>query len=129
MAGHGQKLTRKRELVISALLLKPTIASAAKAAGVGESTVLRWLQREDFQNRYREARREAVGQAVARLSQVCGEAVETLREILKNPEAPASSRVSASKTVLDIALKSVELEEISRRIEALEQAVIGKEGG
>ena len=71
--------------------------------------------------------RYAVGQAVARLSQVCGEAVETLREILKNPEAPASSRVSAAKTVLDIALKSVELEEINRRIEALEQAVIGKE--
>jgi len=120
--GHGEKLSRKQEQAIAALLSEPTIAAAAEKVGVGEVTLWRWLQREDFQADYQQARREAVAQAIAALQRASSEAVQALREIMVDSGAPASSRVSAAKTVLELALKGVELEDIERRVTALEEA-------
>ena len=122
MIGHGEKLSRKQEQAIAALLSEPTIAAAAEKVGVGEVTLWRWLQREDFQADYQQARREAVAQAIAALQRASSEAVQALREIMVDSGAPASSRVSAAKTVLELALKGVELEDIERRVTALEEA-------
>jgi len=44
MNGHGEKLTRKQDAAIGALLSKPTITGAAGAVGVGEATLRRWLK-------------------------------------------------------------------------------------
>lgn len=127
MKGHGEKLSRKEELAIAALLSAPTLAEAAHTAGISEPTLWRWLQREEFQTAYRAARREAVSQAVAHLQHVCGEAVETLRGVMTNDEAPASARVSAAKTVLELSLKATELEDLAARVAALEAML--KQGG
>ena len=127
MKGHGEKLSRKQEQAIIALLQMPTIGEAAKAAGIGESTLGRWLQNDEFQERYREAKRQAVAQAVTRLQQVCSEATEALRGVLNDTEAPASSRVSAAKTVLEMAIKGVELEDLAGRVDKLEK--LSKERG
>jgi hypothetical protein len=44
MTGHGQKLSRKKESAIAALISLPTIGDAAKLVGIGEKTLFRWLQ-------------------------------------------------------------------------------------
>jgi hypothetical protein len=121
MKGHGEKLTRKQEQAIAALLLEPTLATAAMRCGVSEITVWRWLKRPEFQAAYREARRAAVNQAVAHLQQVCGEAVETLRAVMRDGEKPSSARVAAARSVLDLALKAIELDDLDVRLTALEQ--------
>jgi len=54
--------------------------------------------------------------------QVDGQAVETLVEITGNIAAPQAARVSAAKTILDFAVKGVELVDLAERVEALEQA-------
>ena len=46
--------------------------------------------------------------------------METLRSVMQDAEAPASARVSAAKTVLETAIKAVELEDLEARIVALE---------
>lgn len=119
------KLNRKQEAAIAALLTASTIAEAAAAVGVHEQTVWRWMQLPDFKEAYRDAKRKAVDQAISRLQQVSGEAVETLRTVMKDSDAPPSSRVSAAKAVIDVALKAVEMDEMAARIEALEEAVGG----
>jgi hypothetical protein len=128
MSGHGQKLSRKQEHVISALLTQGTLAEAASLAGIGEATLRRWLQREDFQAAYRRARREMVSQAVAHLQRVSGEAVETLRTIMHDSDKPASARVTAARVILDMSIKAVELEDLEVRIAALE-ALSAANGG
>src|SRR5215813_95705 len=102
-AGHGEKLNRKQEQAIAALLSYPTIGEAARATGISESTLLRWLQQEEFQTHYRDARREAIGQAIANLQKASSEAVKTLQDVMKDTTAPAPARVSAAKIVLDTA--------------------------
>jgi hypothetical protein len=121
MRGPGEKLTRKQEVAIAALLTAPTIADAAHAANISQPTLWRWLQREAFQATYRQARREAVSQAMAYLQQVAGEAVDTLRAVMQDSQKPASARVSAARAVLELAIRGIELEDLEARLQVLEQ--------
>lgn len=43
MAGHGEKLSRKKELALAALLVSPPLPEAATKVGVHERTLFRWL--------------------------------------------------------------------------------------
>jgi hypothetical protein len=121
MPGHGEKLPRRKEQAISALLLHATLSEAATALAVDESTLRRWL-REDtaFQTAYRDARRAVVQQAITQVQRATGEAVETLRNIMQDAEAPASSRVVAARVVLDMSLHTIEIEDLEQRVAALE---------
>jgi vacuolar-type H+-ATPase subunit I/STV1 len=119
--GHGEKRSRKTEEAIIALLTEPTIKLAAEKVRVSEVTLWRWMQEDDFIEQYRSAKKQAVSQAVSRLQQSCGEAVETLREIMQDIASPAPSRVAAAKTILEMAFKAVEIEELEQRINQLEQ--------
>jgi hypothetical protein len=125
MRGHGEKLSRKQEALISALLLAPTLAAAAQAVGVHEATAWRWLKDPAFQEAYRDARREVVRQAVAQVQQACRIAVTTLTGVMQDGESPASAKVAAARTVLETAIKAVELEDLEARIAALEAAQKG----
>jgi hypothetical protein len=49
-----------------------------------------------------------------------GEAVETLRSVMQDAEAPASARVSAAKAMLETAVKGIEIEDLEVRIATLE---------
>jgi hypothetical protein len=120
MKGHGEKLSRKQEALISALLTTPTLADAAHTAGIGEVTAWRWLKDATFQATYRDARRAVVQHAIAQVQRATGEAVETLRSVMQDAEAPASARVSAARVVLETAVKAVEVEDLEARITAIE---------
>jgi hypothetical protein len=118
MAARGSTLGRKQEEAIAALLTQRNIEEAARAAGIGARTLLRWLKLPEFQNAYREARREVYGQAVARLQQGTSAAATTLLKVMIDPSTPASVRVRAPDSVFNHAAKAIEIEDI----EALEQA-------
>ena len=123
MKGHGEKLSRNQERAIAALLTHPTMSKAAAAAGVGEVTLWRWMQIPEFKEQYRLARREAVSQAVGHLQGACSVAVLALTDISQDVNCPASARVSAAKSILELALKGVELEDLAVRVEELESQV------
>jgi hypothetical protein len=122
MAGHGAKLPRKQEEAIAALLSQRNIEDAARVAGLGTRTLLRWLKLPDFQATYREARRAAFGQCIARLQQASSAAVSTLLKVMVDANAPAASRVRAADCVLDHATKAIEIEDIEARVSELEGA-------
>src|SRR5262245_36357374 len=122
MTGHGAKFGRKKEEAIAALLSQPSIDQAARAANIGAKTLWRWLQIPEFKAEYHRARREAFGQATARLQQASGAAVATLLKIMVDQNAPASSRIRAAECVITHAAKAIEIEEIEARVSELERA-------
>src|SRR5215203_1134602 len=117
---NSEELSPQQEGAITALLSDPGLTGAAKAAGVGKATLWRWMQQPAFRDAYRRARREAVEHARARLQQASGEAVEALRDVMNDEDAPPASRVSAARTVLDMAMQATSEEEILRRLADLE---------
>lgn len=126
MAGKQGKFGRKQEEAVAALLTQRNVEEAARAAGIGTRTLLRWLKIPEFQAAYRQARREAYGQSIARLQQASGAAVSTLLKVMVDSTAPASTRVRAADSVLDHSAKAIELEDIEARLTALERATEGK---
>lgn len=121
MAGHGEKLSRKQEAAIAALLTEPTIEAAARSIGVGERTIRRWMQLDGFRAQYRQARQALVEGAVSELQRASGEAVRVLREVAADPETPASARVAAARALLSEMYRGVEIIELDERIGNLEQ--------
>jgi hypothetical protein len=122
-ADFDGKLTPVQERAIVALLSHATTRTAAKAVGVDEATLWRWLQDKDFHAAYMTARRETVQHALARLQQVSTEAVNTLREVMKDKTAKGSERVSAAKAIIEYSIKAVEIEDLAQRVKELESVM------
>src|SRR4051812_48801441 len=122
MRGHGDKFGRKMEQAIVALLTQRTQEEAARVAGVGSATLLRWQKLPEFQSAYREAKRAAFAQSIARLHQMSSAAVSTLGKIMLDANAPASTRVRAADSILNHTTKAIEIEDIEARVSELERA-------
>lgn len=84
--------------------------------------LIRWLKIPEFQTAYREARRLAYGQAIARLQQGSAAAATTLLKLMVDPNVPASTKARAAEIVLSQAAKNIELEDIEARVAELERA-------
>jgi hypothetical protein len=119
---HGAKFGRKKEEAIVALLSHPTLEQAARAIGINPNTLPRWQKEPEFEKAYREARRAAFSQAVARLQQGSAAAATTLLKVMLDAATPHSTRVRAAESVLTHAAKAIEIEDIEARVAALEQA-------
>lgn len=116
----GKEEQRRQQLVL-ALLQQPSIEKAAKSVGISPVTAWRISKTPEFQDEYRRARREAYGQSMARLQQASGAAVSTLLEVMNNSKNPAAVRVRAAEAVLRHAGDSFGAEELSARVDSLEQ--------
>lgn len=122
MTGHGSKFGRKKEEAIAALLTQRNIEEAARSIGVAPNTLLKWQKLPEFETGYREARKAAYRQAVARLQQGTSAAATTLLKTLIDPDAPPSVKVRAAEAIFNHAAKAIEIEDIDARVSELERA-------
>jgi hypothetical protein len=125
--GHGEKLTRKAEQAIAALLEHPTMAEAARSCGVSERSLWRWLQRDDFQKRYREAQRAVVDSAITKLQAATLRAVETLERNLTCGNFFAEN--AAAQAILTHSFKAIEMRELQEQIDEIKTLLAVRRSG
>ena len=123
MAGSSEKLGRKKEEAIAALLTQRNAEEAARVAKVGIRTLYRWQKDPVFDAAYRAARRAAFGQTVARLQQGSSAAATTLLKVMVDSNTPASTKVRAADSVLNHSTKAIEIEDILARVTELERTL------
>jgi hypothetical protein len=116
------ELTPKQQAAILALLAEPTTAKAAERAGVPERTLYNWLNEPVFMDEYRRCRRESFKQAIGLAQRYVPLAVQTLAKVMHDADAPHSAKVSAATALMKFSRESLELDDLSARIEALEKA-------
>ncbi len=119
-------LPEKQEAALLALLSHKTLKESALAAGISMPTLWRYLRDPVFSLRYREARRELVECAMVRLQNDAEHAACVLRDVADDKQAPASARVTAARTIIELSVKSVELGDLQQRLAALEDYVTKK---
>ena len=102
---------------------------AARTAGVAVRTLIRWMKLPEFQKAYREARRTAFSQSIARLQQGTSAAATTLLKTMIDPATPASVKVRAAEAIFNHAAKAIEIEDIEARVAALEAATTTEDKG
>ena len=120
-------LTAPQKRAIIALLNEQTMVRAAAAAEVGQRTLYRWLKEPSFSRAYREARRDAFGQAIALTQRYAPLAVNTLAQVMMDSDAPSSSKVAAATTILRFGREGIELDDLAARVEALEETAPRRE--
>jgi hypothetical protein len=125
MRGHGQKLGRKRELAVAALLSCSGVEEAAAQCGVSYRTLKTWLDLPEFVEAYRRQRRRVQEAAVNHLVRSVGAAAAKLQQLLDSNNETVALRAAveileqarAGLEQLDVV---AELEELRRRIEGIE---------
>lgn len=88
---------------------------------ISKASFYRLLKRPEFQDILQEQSEKLFNDTAIKAQSVSLEALETLREIMKDKKAPCSSRVAAARTILDHAVYFDERTTILSRIEALEE--------
>lgn len=119
-------LTPKQHRAVVALLEEKSAPAAALKAGCHPRTLTGWMRDPTFQAALAEARREALRGTLARLQVAAGEALEVLRDVLKDPNVFA--RLQAAQTILGQAMKVAQAEELERRLEAVEAQLARRAG-
>lgn len=95
----------EREHTIAVMRMEHTkLADIGARVGLSESRVCRILQQPNVAAFIRATRSEAAAAAKMRAVKAADAAVVTLIEIMRNPKAPFAARVSAAKSILNIAL-------------------------
>ena len=115
-----ETLSAKQEKALVALIAAPTLEAAAEVAKVTPRTLHRWIRGDRlFRNEYKEARRAALDGAIASLQLGATEAVETLREGMKDRNVQA--RIRAASILLDNAFKAHHAFDLEERLKRLEE--------
>lgn len=121
MAEFHAKFERRHEIAIAALLKTTSVSKAAEVAGVGERTLRRWLSMPEFQVEYRRARRELISGAIHTLLHATSTATHVLVTIMQDEKQPATARVSAARTILQLVTRSFNDDDIHERLAEMER--------
>jgi len=113
-------LTGQQCKAIAFLAGGATIEAAAIEVKVNPATIHAWLRKDLFVAEYKAATSLAIEHATNQLKSATGLAVSTLRDVASDINTPASSRVSAARTILELAYRAVEISDIAARLDALE---------
>jgi hypothetical protein len=98
------------------MLSNATVRSAAQAAGVSESTLFRRLRDRGFRKLLKEQRLRVYGHALSRLQMAAEEAVSTLVEVMRREDGSEQARIKAAVSILELAGRGVQPEEVDKRI-------------
>lgn len=117
------ELNIRQDRFLKALLQCASVDQACKEAGINRTTGYKYLKDDSFMDEYRSLRRDAMQQVTAQLQKKSEEAVQVLAEVMNDKEAPHASRVTSAKNVLDVAYRSLELDDLQQEVDKLKTAL------
>ena len=118
---RGDYLTHKQIQALAALLTQPTKEKAAQAAGIGVTTLKRYLSDPAFQKEYQKAVSDLIEDAATAAKQSLAPALSCLREIVEREDASDANKIAASSKLIEYGLKLIETFDILRKIDELEK--------
>ena len=105
------------------MLTARSIAAAARQADVGQSTLRRWLREDDnFQNKLRQFREQALSHAALLLQQGAATAVCIMHGLIQSGRPIEPGRVALIRTAIEFAFRAVVYCDIIDRVRTLEKA-------
>jgi len=125
---ESAKLTARQRKAIPIVLASRDIMEGCRTAGITTTTWYMWMTRNaTFKAEVDHQREAVIREALDRLKAAISEAVEELTALMRAEEK--NIRLRACGQVLDYFMKARELEDIERRLSALEKVIDGKRGG
>ena len=114
------KREKTKETLINGLLCNTSVSATARATGISETTIYRYLNDPAFVDAYEERRREMMRDSCHALQANMGGAIEELVKIIKAPETSPQIRLNAIDMLLRHSYRMTEQMDILSRLEQLE---------
>lgn len=109
---------RRHDVLVTALAKGESITTAAKLSGFSARTVNRRVTETAFREEVQQVRNGLVATAAGRIAGLMDDAADALRELLRSQTE--AIRLSAARTVFDVALRLKECAELEGRLAAVE---------
>jgi DNA-directed RNA polymerase specialized sigma54-like protein len=116
-----KELSRRQEQALLALMDGGSLSlrDVARKIGVNESTIWRWMNRDEaFMRRYRDMRRGMVERGVARIQSLFDKAVDCLERNLTSGNRP--SEVRSAVSIINQSISGIDVLDFDSRIRAIE---------
>ena len=114
-------LTFRQQSALPIIAVSPSIAQAARTSGIGESTLRRWLEDDQFRDQLTRLRQESAHLARQELQGLMLRSVSVLTEAMDAPDM--AIRLRAARYALSFAIQICEAEKLRSDIQALEDAL------
>ena len=101
----ANKKTIPDEQIIAALLSHGTIKAAAAAVGLSERAVYDRMNAGEFQALYKAAKADLIRAAVFNINSQLQAAINTVADVMNNPDNNAAVRLQAAQTIINSAGK------------------------
>ena len=121
MDSFGKELTPKQHQAIQALIVQPSIPSAAVSAGVGVRSLYRWLDEPSFRLALNNALDKSIDAAARGMVGLTEKALRIVETVLDDEQLHPATRLRAADLVLSNMLKLAELRTLAQRVAALEE--------
>ena len=122
MPGSADNLTPRRQKAVEALLAGASCEAAARTARVDPRTLRRWKRAPDFCEALKQGQRAMFDEALGVLRASALSAARALREVVEDRTAAPPVRVGAARVLLEQSMRAVEVVELEKRLERLEEA-------
>ncbi len=122
--GRGSKnssLSRRQQSALPVIAATPTLARAARSAGIAESTLYRWLEDEDFRDELTRLRQASADIAKRELQSVMLRSVSVLAEALDHPDVAV--RLRAARYGMAFAVQISEVEKLRADLQTVEDSL------
>lgn len=124
---HGRKRIPNAR-IISALLTTNSVKEAAQSARCSQTAIFDRLKDDQFQKEMHAAQADLMHESLGMLSQLSTQAVQTLADIMNDPDATDTSKISTAKIILDKSIVGYEDTQIVDQIREL-KTLLNKRGG
>ena len=94
---------------------------AAQKAGIGLTTLKRYLDEPEFQTAYQKAVTKLLEEASVQAKQGLSPALSCLREIVEDRKTAATARIQAARSLLEYGLRLTETVDVMKQLNELEQ--------
>ena len=121
MTGKKEGLNNLQRKAIPIILASKTISEGVKKAGIKRETFYQWIRDPEFKAEFTGQRQEIIDLALHELKTSASDAVSVLRELLQ--AEGEGVRLRTAQAILENVLKSIEIENLERRIEELERSL------
>ena len=111
-------MSPKQIAALQALLVSRSHAEAARLAGIGQSTLRKYLRTPEFAKAYKDAAAAVMDSATRQLQQNLTGAIDRLGRIVADDEENSMAQISAAKILIDSGLRFTEFNDVLKELDA-----------
>lgn len=105
------------------LLTSHTDIEVCEKNNISVATLFRLKKNDEFKNKVDEIKENLFSKTIKKSQAYCLEALDTLMEIVRDKEASAGHRITASCKILELGQSMNEMETIKKKLEKLEKRI------